>query len=290
MSKIYCNIYNGIGNQLFGYALGLYLSKKYKKKLVIDLTKLTTINFQCRLGLKKDTFREFELDKIGFTDEIVQFNFKNFLKKIPRLSKKNRLYTDFRKSHNEQNLIDIDIDVDIYCLGWGDFKIVNEVLPDLRTRFTPKFKITEKISSTKNLIIERNAVAVHLRGTDFLDKKISGYAIGLCTDDYYSNAIRFINEKIENPYFIIFSDDTEYVKQKLDIENSYVVTGNEGYEDLYLMSLCKHFILANSTFSFWAAILNTNQNKIVCVPEHWFNSQRRQADYIPDEWTKIAID
>jgi hypothetical protein len=238
--------------------------------------------------LKKDTVRDFELDKIGFTDKVIQLNLWNFLKKITWLSKNKMLFADFRKSHNEEKMIDSD--ADFYCLGWGDFRIVNEILPVLRSRFTPEFEITEKLAVTKNQILEKNAVAIHLRGTDFLDKKISAYAIGLCTDEYYSNAISFINEKIENPYFIIFSDDPEYFKQKLNIENSYVVSGNKGYEDLYLMSLCKNFILANSTFSFWAAILNTNQNKIVCVPEYWYNSPRRQADYIPDEWIKIAID
>jgi hypothetical protein len=288
MSKIYCSIYNGIGNQLFGYALGLYLSKKYGKEIVLDLSKLNTINFRSRIGLKKDTIREFELDKIGFTDKVVQLNLRNFFKKITWLSKKKMLFFDFRESYAEQKMIDCD--ADFYCLGWGDFRIVNEILPVLRSRFIPKFEITEKLAAIKNVILKKNSVAVHLRGTDFLDKKINGFAIGLCTDEYYSNAIRFINENIANPYFIIFSDDPEYFKQKLKIENSLVVTGNKGYEDLYLMSLCKHFILANSTFSFWAAILNTNQNKTVCVPEYWYNSPRRQADYIPDDWTKIAID
>ncbi|MCF6357616.1 MAG: alpha-1,2-fucosyltransferase, partial [Draconibacterium sp.] len=107
--------------------------------------------------------------------------------------------------------------------------------------------------------------------------------------EYYNNAIRFVKENIENPYFVIFSDDIDYVKKNINIENSYIVEGNAGYEDLYLMSQCNHFIIANSTFSFWAETLSAKQNKTVCVPEFWYNNPLRMADYIPEEWVKIPI-
>ncbi len=287
MSKVYCCVYNGIGNQLFGYALGLYISKKYRKELYIDLTKLSLVNFLSRIGVKKDSQREYELDKIGFIHPIKKNSSIEFSKNIKFLHRKRIVIADFRKSH--KNLGEINANQDIYLIGWGDFNIVKEVLPEMRARFTFNFEITRQIAEVKKIILEKNSVAVHVRRTDFLDPKISSFAIGICSDVYYRNAINHIKEEVENPYFIFFSDDIEYVKENMGTENSYYVEGNAGYEDFYLMSLCKHFILANSTFSFWAAILNDIKNKTVCVPEYWYNNPLRQAEFIPDEWKKIAV-
>ncbi|GAB1452501.1 alpha-1,2-fucosyltransferase [Draconibacterium sp.] len=287
MSKVYCSIYNGIGNQLFGYALGLYLSKKHKKELIIDLTKLNTINFLSKLGLKKDTMREFELDKIGFTDYAVNFQMSEYTRKLKYLGKRNILFADFRKSHKE--LENVKAEMDIYCVGWGDFDIVKEVLPEMREKFRPNFNLTKQFLEAKKIITEKNSVALHIRRTDFLDPKIGLSFNHICTDKYYENAIQFIKQKVENPYFIIFSDDIEYAKENMDLENSYIVNRNTGYEDFYLMSLCRHFVLANSTYSFWGALLNDSNDKKVCVPEYWYNAPLRKADFIPPEWIQIAI-
>ena len=287
MSKLYCNIYNGLGNQLFNYALGLYLSKKYNRKLVLNLTKLNSINFLAKIGLKKDTIRDFELDKIGFDDPVEQYKFLSLLRKFSWINNSKRIFTDFRRTHNESNL-EIS-DKDIYCTGWGDFKIVSEILPQMREKFNPRFEISKNVEKIKSLILSSNSVAIHFRRTDFLDPKISSYAMGLSTDVYYTNAVNYMNTHVENPLFIIFSDDPSYTKENNVLENSFIVTGNNGSEDFYLMSLCKHFIVANSTYSFWAAILNKQKNKLVCTPEYWYNSPLRQADFVPEDWIQIAI-
>lgn len=287
MSKVYCCVYNGIGNQLFGYALGIYISKKYRKELYIDLTKLSLINFLSRIGIKKDIQREYELDKIGFIHPIKKYSSIEFYKNLKFVPNKKFLVADFRKSH--KNIEGVNSNQHIYLIGWGDFNIVKEVLPEMRAKFSSNFKITPQITEIKKLILEKNSVAVHVRRTDFLDPEIGSFAIGICNDEYYRNAINHIKEVVENPFFIFFSDDIEYVKKNMSTENCYFVEGNAGYEDFYLMSLCKHFIMANSTFSFWATILNDVENKTVCVPEYWYNNPLRQADYIPDEWKKIAV-
>ena len=288
MSKVYCSIYNGIGNQLFSYALGLFLAKKYKKKLIIDLTKLNQINFLSKIGLKRDLQRDFELRRLGFCDTVISFNLIEFIRKIKWLNDKKNIIADFRNTHYD--LGEVKQNQNIFSIGWGDFNLVKEVLPEMRKTLSANFKITSKIANALKLIQVKNSVAVHVRRTDFLDPKISGYAIGICNDRYYNNAIRYISEKLENPFFIYFSDDIEYVKNNSDPLNSYFVEGNAGYEDFYLMTMCKHFILANSTFSFWAATLNSNPHKMVCVPQFWYNSPRRQAEFVPEDWTKIAID
>lgn len=287
MSKVYCSVYNGIGNQLFSYALGLFLAKKYNKKLIIDLTKLNQINFLSRIGFKRDLRREYELDKIGFIHPITKLSLIEFSRKIKNLRNRSFLIADYRKSHFE--LGEVNSSQNIYSVGWGNFNLVKEVLPEMRAKLFANFQITSKFAEMIKLVQEKNSVAVHVRRTDFLDPKISDYSIGICSDTYYKNAISFITEKIENPFFIFFSDDIEYVKNNMKTENCYFVEGNSGFEDFYLMYLCKHFILANSTFSFWAAVLNNSIQKTVCVPEYWYNSPLRQAEFIPAEWKKIPV-
>lgn len=287
MSKIYCCVYNGLGNQLFAYALGLHISKKYNKELSIDLTKLNMINFLSILKLKKDTRREYELHKLGFIDPVYRFNYPEIVRKFKFYKSKQYLFADYRQLHSDLGFVDSNIH--IYTLGWGNFNLVKDILPDLRARLSPNFEITPQIEQAKKIIQIKNSVALHIRRTDYLNPGIGNRFDGVCTDTYYENAIQYIKEHVKDPYFIIFSDDINYVKENLRLEDSYIVSGNAGYADLYLMSLCKHFIVANSTFSFWGAILSKLHNKIVCTPAYWYRNPLETEAYIPEEWMKIAI-
>ncbi|MCY1722118.1 alpha-1,2-fucosyltransferase [Prolixibacteraceae bacterium Z1-6] len=288
MSKVYCSVYNGLGNQLFGYALGMHISKNYNKTLYIDLTKLNFINSLSTIGFKKDTKRKYELHKLGFVHPVKNVHHSGFSKVLKNIIGEKYLYADFRKSHLALN--QVSKTQHIHSIGWGDFNIVKEIIPELREQLSPNFEYTPQIEEARKIILESNSVAIHVRRSDYLDSKIGKRFGGICTDSYYTNAINAIKGKVENPNFIIFSDDIEYVKNNMDIENSYIVDGNAGYVDLYLMSLCKHFILANSTFSFWAAILNKLKTKVVCVPEYWYNKPLENECYIPEEWMKIPIE
>jgi hypothetical protein len=96
---------------------------------------------------------------------------------------------------------------------------------------------------------------------------------------------------VETPFFYIFSDDKSWVKENFDIPNSYIVdcnVGKESWKDMYLMSICKYNINANSTFSWWAAWLNKNPNKIVIAPSK-FNSQSEMRELYPESWIKIGV-
>ena len=287
MSKVYCCVYNGLGNQLFGYALGMYVSRKLNKELHVDLTKLNTINFLSRLGLKKDTPREYELHKLGFENPVKNFNHYEFTRKYRLFNQKKCQIVDFRNGHEEVNLQDEN--QKIYTIGWGEFDRVKEILPELRKRLSPNFEITPEFERVNQLIQTKNTVALHVRRTDYLNPATGKRFSGICTDEYYKNAISFLKEKLTDPFFIIFSDDENYVRENLNLQNSHIVSGNAGYVDLYLMSQCHHFILANSTFSFWGAMLNDSNDKLVCTPEYWYNHPLENESYIPQDWIRIPI-
>ena len=108
--------------------------------------------------------------------------------------------------------------------------------------------------------------------------------------EYYQKAIKYINDNIEDPYFFIFSDDINWCKENLILNNALYVEANlkSNFEcDMILMSKCKHNIIANSTFSWWGAWLNQNLNKNVIAPKRWMSSFECLDDLYPNDWIKL---
>ena len=112
----------------------------------------------------------------------------------------------------------------------------------------------------------------------------------ICTNEYFYKAVNIIQEKVENPVFIVFSDDVEWVKQNMQFDGEvYYETGNDPiWEKLRLMSSCKHFVISNSTFSWWAQYLSTNDNKVVIATSRW-NNKIKNKDIYQDNWTQIDV-
>jgi len=147
-------------------------------------------------------------------------------------------------------------------------------------------------SRLRNEITSENSVSLHIRRGDYVQKKRYQDVYATCSLDYYKRGVELIAQKHPNPIVFIFSDDIPWVKKnlKLPYECVYVShnTGENSYEDMRLMSLCKHNVIANSSFSWWGAWLNTNPEKIVVAPQKWFNDENIiQTDVIPENWMRL---
>lgn len=148
----------------------------------------------------------------------------------------------------------------------------------------------EKNKNIANKIKYSNSISLHIRRGDYLKEKGLGNLAPLF---YYKAAIKYILKEVKNPVFFIFSNDIKWCKENLKLDYPiYYINWNKGtksFRDMQLMSLCKHNIIPNSTFSWWGAWLNDNPNKIVIAPERWFNLEVQQIDrdIIPKEWIKI---
>ena len=117
---------------------------------------------------------------------------------------------------------------------------------------------------------------------------------GACSIEFYKKSIEYISNNVSNPFIFIFSDDIKWARKnlKLDYPCEYISgnNGNKNYVDMQLMSLCKHNIIANSSFSWWGAWLNLNPNKIVIAPKQWYSDKVRNAqtsDLISNTWIRI---
>ena len=184
----------------------------------------------------------------------------------------------------------IPTDKNIYVDGYFQCdKYFKEIENEIKKEFTFVDSITEgKEKDMLDDIQNSNSILINIRRTDYLNTSFHG----VFGSDFVNDAVAMIREKVENPKFFIFSDDVDWCRDNLHVENSVLVdhtyAGKKFETYLQLMVNCKHFIIPNSTFAWWAAWLCDNPNKIVIAPQKWF-AQNTPTDIIYDEMGWIRI-
>lgn len=277
----------GLGNQMFQYSL--YRSLEKMGLLVkADLTDFDT--YELHNGFELETVFNLKV-KVASGKEIHKIK-DSSLKFIFRLRRK--LFGQ-KKSHIYQDKFDLssfDKRKDLYLDGfWQSKDFVNNNLSVFHKEFLFKTMPNKLNSELIKEIEQNNSISIHVRRGDYL-KLQEVYT--MCSKDYYQNSISFFNEKFTKPKYFVFSNDINWCKKKLNFYNSEVVfvTHNSGvmsFEDLRLMIKCKHNIIANSSFSWWGAVLNESDEKIVVCPEKWFvDAKRNENIFIPENWRKIS--
>lgn len=155
----------------------------------------------------------------------------------------------------------------------------------IRNLFSPSDDITKYILNKYKFYLEKNCVSLHIRRKEYKDIYKDHHR--LCKIDYYKKAIELFPNA---DFFLIFSDEIDWCKQNLKNEKFIFIEGEEDYIDFYLMTMCKHNIIANSSYSWWAAWLNNNTNKKIVAPDPWFGpalSHHNTIDLLPKDWIKI---
>ena len=141
------------------------------------------------------------------------------------------------------------------------------------------------------MIADSNSVSIHIRRGDYVADPTMYTSHGTCDIDYYNRCVESLTEKVKDTSFFVFSDDPQWSRDSLKLQYPAIFVDHNdmehGYEDMRLMSQCKHNIIANSSFSWWGAWLNNNENKIVLAPEKWFAKKTYIInDMIPVQWVK----
>ena len=171
-------------------------------------------------------------------------------------------------------------------------KYFSAISGSIRQEFQPKALLQGEVKTIAEKIKSCNAVGIHFRLGDYLSNPISNNYHGICSMDYYQEAIARISRQCSHPIFFLFSDDMEWVRQNFRIKRPVFFVEHHCYdkasEDIRLMSLCKHNIIANSTFSWWGAWLNANPCKLVIAPHRWFNiNSIDTSDLIASSWIRL---
>jgi len=179
-----------------------------------------------------------------------------------------------------------------YLMGnWQSEKYFKHAEDTIRSDFSFKFPPAGRNAELAEQISNSVAVSLHVRRGDIAANPASLAVHGLCSLDYYRRAVEYVTAQIAQPEFFIFSDDMPWVREYLQVEYPchYIEhnKGPESYNDMRLMSLCRHHIIANSSFSWWGAWLDPRGDKIVVAPDRWFASEFDSSDIIPSTWTRM---
>lgn len=293
MTTLVVKISGGLGNQMFQYSFAKALENHYNSKVYFNIgfydkqnpRKIELYNF----GIKLAPVSKF--NRFLFQLDSVRFYVRPFIK-LARLIFRPIVINETNFSYTPEVFKKEGF---FYYDGyWQTEKYFKSVEFEIRNVF--KFKLeNENIQKEVNFIESSVSIGVHIRRSDYVSNLHVKSLLGGLGINYYKRAMQKMLELTNKPTFVFFSDDIGWVKDNFpQQENYFYINGNiSGFESMGLLSLCKHQIIANSSFSWWAAWLNSNKEKIVIAPNRWFANNAMQAqasDIIPESWLKIKVD
>ncbi len=301
---IIVKISGGLGNQLFQYAVARSISIKLDRKLLLDDSWYRDIHSQENQDdPNATTIREFLLNNYKIQSRVINIFHLNWINRLKIRSKTSNVFKylvdgplnnlSYKYVDNKNySLKDIEESTHIYLKGyWQNSNIIEDYKDTIYGDLVLQQPLSENNSNYLNSINASNSVAIHFRRDDYINKSVSRKVHSSCSNNYYYNGIEYVKEKITNLKYFVFSDDIIWVKDNLKFDKNTIFIDNDGptYEHLFLMSQCKHQIIANSTYSWWAAWLNTNPDKIIITPEFWYHDKdlNNTIIRIPDNWIKI---
>lgn len=266
----------GFGNQLFQYAAGYALAKRLGQPFELDIS-----FFDYARKLNTDNLRVNNLDKLSLDnprfinqptrywryrygvllrkwslDWILAHPYKVIWENVPRC----REYQAdlFANASRNKNFA-------IYGF-WQNTNYFNDITVDLRRQFRPNYDLSPEVLKFQNEISGNDqAVGVHIRRGDFV-------RLGWNKDaDYYTAAMDIMSKRLPSPHFYIITDDKLWCigrfGNKTDTTIVDIKTSNQDIDEFFLLSLCSHQIISESTFGWWAAYLNDHKDRIVIVPK-----------------------
>jgi hypothetical protein len=298
MGMIVVKLMGGLGNQMFQYALGKSLANKLHYPLFLD------VDFLLDRTYKKDfVYRDFDLDifkipSFNFFDSKAKKQFQRSHHFFPffKLDVKNIMEESFAFDANLHSLHADKIYLDGY---WQSYRYFDMIASEVREDFEIKQSLTSIQHELFQKINSSTSICINFRRTDFVTIPSAIQTHGTPSMEYYHKAIQLLEEKLGNDMSIfVFSDDIDWCQRNFKSKHPTFYVGHDLYKGdrfsayLKLMIACKHFIIPNSTFAWWAAWLANNEDKVVITPKQWFIDpilQSQSYDLRPENWIKLTI-
>jgi Glycosyl transferase family 11 len=294
MGVVISRIVGGLGNQMFQYAAGRFLALNVSEPFRLDVSGFA--GYERHQGF--EISRIFECDPEIATEEDV----RDLLGwRASWIARKILFRPSFAMLHGARLVVEPhyqywpgirEISRNAYLVGyWQSEKYFSSASETIRADFAFRHPLSKQNAELAGRIRQTTAVSLHVRRGDYASDAKTNAAHGLCSLEYYRAAVLHIAEHVERPEFFVFSDDIAWAKAnlKMDFPCNYVDhnQGAESYNDMRLMSLCRHHIIANSSFSWWGAWLNPNPDKIVIAPKKWFANDNNIEDLFPAGWVAL---
>lgn len=300
---IVIKLMGGLGNQMFQYAYGCMLATQMQEKICFDIDiykkkeRLAITNYnivdivdwndtdigkaerlQVKVWEKIYHIQQKMIRVLGHTERVGQkvfewygekgyyFNFDPFYYPTPEAHVKNKY---------------------IYGYFQGE-EYFSQIRSKLQKDFTLKKSMGKHALTIKHAIENSTAVALHVRLGDYTKRK--NRYLNVCSEQYYKKAIEYMQRRIQDPTFFIFTNDSFALKKMRFLPETAVIVENTSCnEDMMLMRECQHFIISNSTFSWWGAYLAGNNEKVVIAPNRWTNTQQEMPAIYNDMMTMLSI-
>jgi hypothetical protein len=281
----------GLGNQLCQYAL--YEKFKYLGKNVkLDLHDYYTTG-------EDREWRQLELDWLDgleyetcTSSERIKF-LDSDLKMTSRIRRKLFGRKSLQLNDTCEYIPDLLDKDNVYLYGyWECERYYNDIMSLLQEKIKFPSSSNPKNKEIIGSMEKENSVSIHIRRQDYLTVADGKRYMGICTDAYYKNAMKYIEKSMPDTEYYIFSDDIEYAKEHFDHANMHVIDWNTGKDSMYdmeLMSHCKHNICANSTFSIWGARLNSHPDKIMIRPLKHDNYETVNIEKTHKNWKNWVL-
>lgn len=288
-SAVTVALQGGLGNQMFQFAAGLSVAARRNSTVALDRTW-----FDVAHVLKQVTPREYGLDAFGLsasTDPLVQSPEGWFLAaKLRDVMRIERSYFENSIAFDPRfELLQTPVRLVGYFQSEKYFSNVSDVI---RGIFSRPATLTEEIHQFAVSIANQCSLAVHVRRGDAVSNPVSAAYHGACDIGYYYAGVERVRSRFPDVHTFVFSDDIGWCQQNLIFDSPVtfvsVCDSNVPSQDLWLMSQCDHFVISNSSYSWWAAWLGQSPSKLVIAPKRWLRDPRRiSPDLIPSSWVSI---
>ena len=288
-SMVTVAIFGGLGNQMFQYSAGLALAGRLGCRLQLDLRHYDQ-NRMFRYGLG-----HFNIDAVIGTSRTLPPSKTDRLKYLRwrYFSKKHRMVREPSLSYDATLL---NQKGSVYLKGyWQSEKYFSEIADKIQSNFTLTDRATGQNAEMLDQIRSSPSIALHVRRGDYVSNAQCNKFHGTCPPEYYRQAVQHIVERCPGRHKVyVFSDDWQWAKENIETDCEMVfVRHNDtfsAHEDLRLMTACQHQVISNSTFSWWAAWLNSYRGKQVVAPSQWFADPKAvNEDLIPSDWHRLCV-
>lgn len=287
----------GLGNQMFQYSAARRISLVNNDRLLLDLGWFEEVG--------NWTPRSFELSVFAISivsakqDEVKALRTSRqnpIFRRLPSVLKavvfhRNQSHIIEKSFHFDSEVLDVRGDV--YLDGfWQSSKYFADIEDTIRSDFSFVGDPGDANRNMADIIRSCEAVAVHVRRGDYVTLADANAFHGVCSLGYYRSAIDHIKGQVANPCFFVFSDDISWARENLHFHSPTYYVDHNGVAasnwDMWLMSQCRHHVIANSSFSWWGAWLAPFSEKIVIAPWQWFkNSDNDPRDLLPESWVRL---
>lgn len=291
---IIVRLYGGLGNQMFQFAAGMSLAKRHGVALHFDPEWFDHVHLHQGLELP----RVFGLDLPRATPDelrrvlgvltsptlrrlLVRRKFRALLPSSLAIEPHFHYWSPFDR-----------LGPKVYLDGhWQSERYFSSVEAEVRQALRFQAPLDVENQTIVDEMGACESVSLHVRRGDFAENPVVRSVHGVDLAEYYRKATDEIKRRTENPYFYIFSDDPDWARAQFGfLPASRVIDHNRGgysYLDMQLMSCCRHHVIANSTFSWWGAWLNSKPGKIVVAPRRWFSTAVDTSDLTPCHWNRL---